>query len=234
MATEQSTAPPTGSDSQPAAQLQRFHGWFSPGICFDSGHCIWVFKWEHTPTSLGAYSDVWVITPDGDRLLYADPPEAGPFVEKYHDFHRTYGASITWDRVDDDAVEFHLDGDDDTTLEFRAELGASPATRVLTAISRLTPRAVLRTSIGQTLSNLSLASLMDVNGLKVAGTTETREPYRFEADRLRAIETAAATLNGEDLGAVGPPDRPIEFGDAKTPAEPFFTVADLFLRPPEE
>jgi hypothetical protein len=234
MATERSSTSGAEGTSRKTVDLQRFHGRFSPGICFDSGHCFWLFKWEQTPTSLGSYSNIWIITPEGDRLLYADPPEAGPFVEKYHDFDRTTGASITWDRIDDQVLEIHVDGDDGTTLELRAELGSSPATRLLTAISTLTPNAVLRTSVGQTMSNLSLASVMDVNGLKTAGTTETQEPYRFEADRIRAVTTASATLNGDDLGKLGPPGRPIEFGDAKTPDDPFFAVADVFLRPPDE
>lgn len=234
MATERSSKSRTGSTTQTTAELQRFHARVSPGICFDSGHCFWLFKWDQTPTSLGAYSDVWIITPDGDRLLYADPPEAGLFVEKYHDFDRTNGATIIWDRIDDDIVEVHVDSDDDTTLELRAELGSSPATRFLNAISTLTPSTLLRTSFGQTMSNLSLARVMDVNGLKIAGTTETQEPYRFEADRIRAVTTAAATLNGDDLGEFAPPDRPIEFGDVKTPDDPFFAIADVFLRPPDE
>lgn len=234
MATDRSSTSGMESTAKETAELRRFHGRFTSGICFDSGHCVWVFNWERTPTSIGSYSDVWVITPDGDRLLYADPPEAGPFVEKYHDFDRTNGATIAWDRLDDSAVELRLDGEDDTSLELRVELGSSPATRFLNTVSALTPSPVLRTSIGQAISNLSLASVMDVNGLKVAGTTETGEPYRFEADRMRVVETASAALNGTELGEFGPPDRPIEFGDVKTPDDPFFAVADVYLRPPDE
>lgn len=218
--------------TQARDQLQRYNGSFCPGICFASGHCFWLFKWDHTPTSVGPYSDVWIITPDGDRLLFADPPEAGPIVEKWHDFDQTNGATITWDRIDDDGIELSLEGDDDTTVDLTVELGSTAATRLLNTISSLTPKAFLRTSIGQTISNLSLASLMDVNGMKIAGVTETREPYRFEADRMRAVKDATVTLNGEDLGEFSPPDRPIVFGDAKTPDDAFFAVADVYLRPP--
>lgn len=229
-------APEAGTESttQVTAQLQRFHGRMSPGICLDSGHCFWVIKWDRTPTSIGSYSEIWIITPDGDRLLYADPREAGPFVEKYHDFDRTHGATITWDRIDDAVVKLQVSGEDNTTLELRIELGTSPATRLLNSISAVTPSTVLRTSIGQTISNLSLASVMDVNGLKIAGTTETQEPYRFEAERIQAIEGVSAVLNGEDLGGLSTPDRPIDFGDIKTPDDPFLAVADVFLRPPNE
>lgn len=76
--------------------------------------------------------------------------------------------------------------------------------------------------------------MIESNGLKIAGTTETQEPYRVEADSLRMVTSATATLNDEDLGEVGPPNRPIEFGDHKVPNEPFVTFGDIYLRPPTE
>lgn len=231
MATEQPTSK-AGRATSPTDQLQRFSGKICPGICFASGHCFWLFNWDRTPTSVGAYSDIWIITPEGDRYLYADPPEVGPLVETWHDFDRTEGASITWNRFDDDGIDLSLEGEDGTSLTLSGEFGSSAATRLLNAISSITPKAVLRTSVGQMMSNLSLASAMDVNGMKIAGVTETREPYRFEADRMRVVNTAEASLNGEALGEFGPPDRPIAFGDAKTPDDAFFAVADVYLRLP--
>lgn len=233
MATEEQSGghPPQATTKR---TLQPLHGCFSPGICFESGHCIWLFKWSSSPTEFDAYDDVWIITPDGERILYADPPEAGPAVETWHEFDRTVGAAISWSQANQDGVEFHLEGEDGTTLDFRSELGSSTGTFLLNAITTLTPQPILRTGLGETVSNFSLAQLMDVNGLKVAGITDTEEPYRVEPDSLRAVTAATATLNGEDLGDIIPPDRPIEFGDAIVPDEPFFSFGDLYLRPPTE
>lgn len=234
MATDQHSTAPKAEASRADEPLQPFHGLVCPGICFASGHCFWVFNWESTPTAVGDYDIVWIITPDGERLLYVDPPEAGPIVETYHEFDRTVGATITWDRADNEAIDLHLDGEDGTMLDLRAELGSSAGTSLLNAITSLTPQSVLRTSIGETISNLSITGVMDVNGLKVAGITDTQEPYRVEADRMRAVQTASATLNDENLGEFSPPDRPIEFGDAKTPDDSFVSFGDLYLRPPSE
>lgn len=131
-------------------------------------------------------------------------------------------------------MQLHLEGDNGTTLDLRANLGASPGTRLLTLVTSLTPKPLLRTSLGETISNLSFGLLMDANGLKVAGKTETHEPCRVEADSLRTVISASATLNGEDLGDICPPNRMIGFGDAKVPNEPFVTFGDLYLRPPSE
>lgn len=212
--------------------LQPFHGCFTPGICFESGHCLWMFNWFSSPTEFDGYSDIWLITPDEKRILYADPPEAGQAVETWHEFDLTVGAAISWSQTGEDIVECHLEGEDGTTLDFRSELGSSTGTSLLNTMTSLTPQPILRTGFGETISNLSLAQLMDVNGLKVAGITDTEEPYRVESDRLRIVTSATAAINGEDLGEITPPNRPIEFGDAITPDEPFFAFGNLFLRPP--
>lgn len=193
-----------------------------------------VLNFSSTPTRLDAYDEVWIFTPDGERHLYTDPPEAGPYVETYHDFDRTLGATITWDQADEDRVALALEGEDDVTLDLDVDLESTTATRLLNTITNLTPQSLIRTSIGQTVSTLIFNQLLDANGMKIAGVTETQEPYRVEAETLRAVPNADATLNGEDLGTVQPPDRLITFGDAKVPDDPFFSFGDLYLRPPPE
>lgn len=233
MATKQQT-PSTRDHSEHTAQLQPFHGYFSPGIAFESGYTLWMFIWSSSPTDLDDYGSVWVITPDGERVLYGDPPASGPIVETWHNFDRTLGASILQNRVTKDIVELEVEGEDGMSLQLTAELGSSFGTRVLNAITSLTPQPILRTGIGERISNLSLNLLMNVNGLKVAGITDTAEPYRVEADSLRVVRRASAILDGEDLGEVHPPGRQHDFGDAKVPDQPFFAFGDLFLRPPTE
>lgn len=221
---------PTMADAEES--LQPFHGIQSPGLCFSSGHCLVLNKYASAPTPIEAFGEIWIVTPDGERLLYTDPPAAGAYTEAYHDFDRTVGASITWERANEDRIAVHLDGEDGTVLELRSDLGVSPGVRVLNAITALTPRPVVRTSIGQTISTLALGQLIESNGLKIAGVTETQEPYRVEPDSIRLVTHATATLDNEDLGAVGPPDRPIEFGDHTVPNDPLMTFGAIYLRPP--
>lgn len=216
------------------ASLRPFHGIQSPGICFASGHCLVLNKYSSTPTSIKAFDEVWMVAPDGERRLYTDPPEAGSYIETYHDFNRIVGAAITWEQANEDRVALHLEGEDGTSLDLRADLGVSPRIRVLNTITSLTPQPILRSSIGQTVSTLALSQLIESNGMKIAGVTETQEPYRVEADSIRAVTSATATLNDEDLGEVGPPNRSIGFGDHKIPNEPLVTFGAIYLRPPTE
>lgn len=214
--------------------LQPLRGIQSPGICFSSGHCLITHKYSSTPTAIDAFDEIWIVTPDGERHLYTDPPKAGSYTERYHDFDRIVGSAITWEQANDERVALHLDGDDGTVLDMRADLGTSPNIRLLNTITSLTPQSILRTSIGQTVSTLTLGSLIDSNGLKIAGVTETQEPYRVEAKSIRRVTSATATLNDEDLGQTGPPDRLIEFGDHKVPNDPLVTFGAIYLPPPTE
>jgi hypothetical protein len=131
-------------------------------------------------------------------------------------------------------VAVHLDGEDGTTVTLRADLGVTTGMQLLNTLASLTPGPILRTSIGQTVINRTFAQFIDTNGLKIAGSTETGEPYRAEADTLRAVTSVSATVNEDDLGRLTPPDRQIKFGDHVIPNEPIFVFGTLYLRTPPE
>ena len=122
-----------------------------------------------------------------------------------------------------------MDAADGTTLEVTASIGQTLGTRVLNAVIAATPRSILRSRFGTRVSTLSLNLLLDSNGLRVAGRTETDRRYRLDADRTAVVRDATATLNGTDLGPLQPPGRSIEFGDAKTTADALYIPGTLHL-----
>lgn len=234
MTTNQQSSGQHSAQSVNDASIQPFTGVLFPGICFESGHCFCLYKWWETPTSIDEYESLWIITPDGERRLYGDCPEAVAFVQKYHEFDQTHEAEINWITLDEDRLECSLAGEDGTSLDLRLDLGSSIGTRLLGVITTVTPTRLLRTSVGETISNLTFGLLLDTNGLKVAGNTDTSEPYRVESDSLRIVTSGLARLNDEDCGDVVPPDRLIEFGDAIVPNDPLVSFGELWLRPPPE
>lgn len=225
----------TGSASESAGQqrsrghLEPFPGHFIPGLCFESGHCVWLLEFTDTPTDIGPYTEFWVVTPEGGRLLYVDPGEATDEVLTYHDFDRTAAASISVEGQSTGSVTVDCEGEDGTVASIEIELDDTVGTRILTGAVTMTPDVILESTLGTVVSTAMLNALLDANGLRVAGRTETGRRYRLDVDAVEAISTATATLDGRDLGAVKPPDRPIEFGDAKTTAEPIFAPGTLFL-----
>ena len=223
---ERATTAPRQADGE--GSLEPFTGAFVPGICFESGHCFWLLDFATTPTQFGSYTEFWIVTPDGERVLYTDPGEATEEVLAYHEFDRTVGADVRHERRPG-GFEVAMEATDGTAIELRGSTDQSLGTRVLNAVIGLTPDPILRSGLGTTISTASMNALLDVNGLNVAGRTETERRYRLDADRLALIADASATLDGQDLGAVRPPSRPIEFGDAKTTGDALYVPGTLNL-----
>lgn len=226
--------PPGRTGDRPSGRpatgtLEPFSGYVVPGVCFESGHCFWLLDFETTPTAFESYAELWVIAPDGERVLYVDPEPAAEEVLRYHRFDRVGGASITWERPTREKVAVAVAGDDGVTLDLRLALGRTFGTRLLNAMLAATPRPLLGSRVGAALATYSLNRLLDANGLKVAGRTETGRRYRLDAARLRTVAAADATLDGCDLGERVPPARPIAFGDARTTADALYIRGDLLL-----
>jgi hypothetical protein len=193
-----------------------------------------LLEFTGTPTEFEAYTELWVITPDGRRILYVDPGAAAEEVGTYHDFDRIEAGTVRVDRQGADGVEITLAGEDDTHFRTRLSLGWTLGTTLLNTVIAVTPDAILQSSLGTTVSTASLNALVDARGLDVAGRTETGRRYRLDASHLSAIDTARGTIDETDLGGQAPPGRPIEFGDAKTTGDPLFIDGTLHLERVEE
>lgn len=217
----------TTESTAPAESLDAFSGWFVPGLCFESGHSIWLYDFTATPTPFGPYREVWVVHPDGERVLYVEPEVASVAVAKYHTFDRLLGGDMVW-MWNDERLTLSVVGEDGSTLELRVDFVETPTTRLLAFADRAMPTVVSRT-VGPTLRNLGLNGLLRLGGLQTAGLTETGRRYRGEADRILLGHDAEATLSGEGLGRLVAPTRPIRFGDVRVTRRPTFFHGDLWL-----
>lgn len=211
--------------------LRPFRGYFSPGVTFSSGHTIYLYNFQSTPTEIDSYGEFWIVSPDREKTLYVDPERATESVLRYHNFDRTVGADLEW-TIDGDSLAVTMDGDDGTEAEFRASLGRTIGTRALDLTTTVTPKFVLRSRLGAAISTASFNLVLDANGVKIAGVTDTGARYRVESDRLATVTAASATVDGTDLGDPTPADRPVHFGDAKVPDEPYVVFGDLNLEHP--
>jgi hypothetical protein len=209
--------------------LRPFRGFLSPGLYFSSGNCLLLVSFSSTPTDLGAYTEIWLITPDNQRILYVDPEAAGSVVGTFHDFHRMAGASVASEWSDSDTLRVRMQAMDETTLDLRVRIGPSLGTRILNPVLKITPRALMRTGPMVAISEMSVNLLLGLGGLKLAGQTETGKAYLNEADRLAVVKEASAKLNQEDLGELCCPPKPILFGDIKVPNRACFSFGALNL-----
>ena len=216
----------------PVGRLEPFHGLICPGIGFESGHTVWLFRFEETPTPIGRYSEVYLEEPDGTLTLYTDPGEAATYVTAYHEFDRVEAAEMAWERVDHDELAVAMETDDGTTLEVRATLAPTIRSRAMGALIAVTPEVVGRTRLGNAVSSLSYDRVMNSGGTKLRGLTDTGCEYWGDADLLLPVVSATATLDGTDLGEMAPSRSTRELGDIRTAHGPHVVFGRLHLEYP--
>lgn len=215
------------SDVPTRSSFRPFRGLVVPGIAFESGHVVWLFRYDETPH--GRYSCVWIEAPDGELTLYADPAEATAYPRAYHEFDRSVGASIEWLAADRDRLDVAMEGEDGTTLALDAALERTLGTRLMETLGTLVPEPIRRSRAGAAVSSLTLNTLVDAGGLRLRGRTETGARYWGDADALRTVREASATLDGVDLGRRVPGNSTHDFGDVRTAREPYAVFGALHL-----
>lgn len=228
----QHTQQQTPDSERRVRSLRPFEGVVCPGIGFESGHVVWLFKFEETPTPLGGYTEVWIERPDGELTLYVDPLEAADYVTAYHEFDRVEGATVDWFTTTTDELDLSLDGADGTTLQLRVGLAQTAGTRVMELLAGGLPDALARSAVGAAVGSRMFEVFMEPNGTKLLGETETGTRYWADADRIRSVARANATIDRTDLGGQIPALSAHTHGDVSVAREPYAVFGALHLEYP--
>jgi hypothetical protein len=184
----------------------RFSGRIA-GFGTASGTRIVLGLWESTP--FGAFADAMVERADGQRLLIAPTDEVADFIGSTYSFDEVLLAPVTWHRV--------AGGIEATAgpLSLALRLGGlTPLGRLL----RIVPRPLAEHPAW--LTAISPVASVLVRGVSTAGSAGhgRREYYGVRA--IRSILGVTASLDGADLGALGPLSPPVRFGFSSAPATP--------------
>lgn len=181
------------------------------GICFESGHSIWLYDFESTPTNLGAYREFWVVEPDDTRTLYYDTEGAAAEIEIFHEWSQSVVADMVWEWTPDH-IDITVTGSDGTTIELTGEIGDSVMSRVLTLMQRHLPAPLHKRMFGK--------------------HTETGKFGQLDTPQVRVVTHATARIDGTTLGPVQPPAEPVTFGELSAFDHPYVFVGDLLLEYP--
>ncbi|ROS28415.1 hypothetical protein EDF22_0138 [Rathayibacter sp. PhB127] len=184
----------------------RFSGRIA-GFGTASGTRIVLGLWESTP--FGAFADAMVERADGHRLLIAPTDEVADFIGSTYSFDEVRLAPVAWHRG--------AGGIDATAgpLSLALRLGGlTPLGRLL----RIVPRPLAEHPAW--LTAISPVASVLVRGVSTAGSAGhgRREYYGVRA--IRSILGVTASLDGADLGALGPLSPPVRFGFSSAPATP--------------
>ncbi|MCJ1686442.1 hypothetical protein [Rathayibacter sp. VKM Ac-2927] len=184
----------------------RFSGRIA-GFGTASGTRIVLGLWESTP--FGAFADAMVERADGHRLLVAPTDEVADFIGSTYSFDEVRLAPVAWHRAD---------GGIEATagpLSLALRLGGlTPLGRLL----RIVPRPLAEHPAW--LTAISPVASVLVRGVSTAGSAGQGRREYYGVRAIRSILGVTASLDGADLGALGPLSPPVRFGFSSAPATP--------------
>jgi hypothetical protein len=213
------------------SNLKPFHGYQSSIIPLTSGHYFYLASWDSTPTQIPRLSNVWFVTPENKRILFADPSASSEIVCIYHQFDEIYGASINLEWTSPMDLQIGCQSTQgDYNLKATFKLPQSLASRLLVAIGGGPPTRLNTSKVVLTASNFLLNLLVARGGATLLGRTETGQLfYNGHTDSLFQVLSGSVSLNGESLGTVTNPTWPIEFGDATPFYNPVLRLGTLYI-----
>lgn len=177
----------------------------------ESGHSIWLYDFESTPTDVGAYREFWVVEPDDKRTLYYDTEGADDEIAAFHDWNRSVLAEMDW-KWTTDYIDITVNGSEGTAISLEGAVGDSAMSRVLTLMQRYLPGVLHKRIFGR--------------------HTETGKFGHLKTPSVRVVTKATAQIDGKPLGAVQPPDKPVAFGEVSAFDNPYVFLGDLLLEYP--
>jgi hypothetical protein len=201
---------------------ERFTGYGVIGLPFASGHYLALRSM--TATSIGpAYRNVWHRAPDGEWTFIADaPPERSCARYFASDLAQTSYAK----------VETHWEGPHSLRvsvpemLDWRLELASTPATLLMSAMSRRAPRDGGRGASLRRMMAPHAGSMLRAGRMGMAGTTPNGQQFKMAPSLIWTVSSSSAILRGVDLGSPHPLQEQARLGDFWLPQRGLFAVAN--------
>ncbi|MGD1173077.1 hypothetical protein ACKUVQ_07310 [Mycobacterium seoulense] len=190
----------------PAGHDERFVGFGVMGLPFASGHYLALRQFPATSFSPG-YRSVWHRDPAGAWTFYATTP--GP-----QSCARFFSSATPNDAVQCDidvawvtawALFVEIPG----LLEWRIDIGATPSTRLMSAVGgRLPARAWTNRAVLAALGRAAGPTL-GAGRVRLSGTAPNGQRFMIAPAQVWAVAHSRAVWRDADLGPVGPlPSQP--------------------------
>lgn len=205
----------------PAGDDERFVGFGVMGLPFASGHYLALREFPATSFSPG-YRSVWHRDPDGAWTFYATTP--GP-----QSCARFFSSASANDAVQCDidvawvtpwSVSIEIPG----LLAWRVDLGATPATRLMTAVGTRLPGRAWRNPTVLAVLGRAAGPTLRAGRVRLSGTAPNGQRFMIAPAQLWAVTHSRAVLRDADLGPVAPLPRQPRLAGFRPPQRGLFVV----------
>lgn len=213
------------------SSVLRFRGRIA-GWGTESGTRVVVGRWDASP--FGAFADVMVERPDGERLLLAPSPQVADLVASTYRFDRVVLTPVA---VTHETADAALGVGPENVAEAAAGRGrlldwhvvAGPLEARLVVGSRTSLGHVLRAVPRRAATSRHLTAITDpvarvlLRGVRTRGSAGPGRVEHYGATDVHALVAAETTWDGEPLGDLRDVDPPVRFGFGSTPRRPSVT-----------
>jgi hypothetical protein len=201
---------------------ERFTGYGVMGLPFASGHYLALRSMAATSIGPG-YGNVWHRAPDGQWTFISDAaPEQS--CARYFASDRAQTLSTKVETRWDGPHSLRVSVPD--LLEWRLELASTPATLLMSALSRRLPAAAGRNETFRRMMARAAGQMLGAGRMGTAGTAPNGQRFTMAPWMIWTVSSSSAVLRGVDLGSPNPLLRQVRLGDFWLPQRGLFALAN--------
>ena len=213
---------PTGSE-------ERFVGYGVMGLPFGSGHILALRRFPASSIGPG-YRSVWHRDPDGRWTFFQDVAPAQA-CSRYFGAAVAEVAAATIDIDWAGPRQFWVTVTDATRrLDWSVTLTTSLVTRAMSGIAALLPEAVWRQRWFLAGMGAVAGPMMGAGKVRLVGRVPNGQRFVANPHSVWLVSDSKATLDGIDLGVIGPSPTPGQMADFRIPQRGVFAIGTAFFR----
>jgi len=209
----------------PPGTEERLVGYGVMGLPFASGHYLGLRRMPGS--SVGdAFTSVWWRDPARKWVIFHNVSETqscprwfGQALER----SELRPIDVTW--TGPRALRVSIDG----LLDWQIELGASPATRMMSAMGSVAPRWLMKNDATLSAMGATAGPLLGVGHLALHGQVPNGHSFKANPRQTWTVTDSQASIDGLDLGPVGPLDQQTRLGDFWLPQRGLFFAGEVYF-----
>lgn len=210
----------------PMQGYEHVHGFGIYALPFDSGHVLALRVFPEN--DFAPYTTVWHRTPDVRWSIYVDGPRHDTACPRYYgnatDHVQSANITLSWVRPMELQVQM-----DDPELLLTVRMDAPLPATILNAIGARFPFSLWRVPGVASLFAQVADTVFSIGDVTLIGTTPNGQRAVLIPRQMYPIESAVATLDGDDLGEpITSKTNPI-MGNIAFPARPMLAIGEAYF-----
>lgn len=216
-----------GNSQLPPGNEERFSGYGVMGLTFKSGHVLGLRRFAASSVGPG-YISVWHRDSDGEWRMYQNV-DGGQACSRYFGSMvaetQFRNIELTWQGP----AEFTVRVLDGPRLEWTVSLASVPVTQTLNAIASLIPGFLWKQpaflKVMATVAGISLRA----GRVRMYGRSPNGQLFVANPRMLWIITGSQASIDGQDLGGIGPLVVQARLGEFLIPQRGLFVIGQAFF-----